>query len=1511
MDHLAGESPAEMQKFGGEQQHNCDRSTKIHSSVAAGTSMENSATAAAGAGSSSSTNTVAAAGQTTKAGIPVSAIAAARLKRQQMKLASQERAARMREIASARRRSALEAAAAAAAAATATTGTDSYNDKAIAEGLVMKGDDAQSPEGRKGNAGPVVSEVPQTRAADATTDEDAAASTTADSDGEPFIPTGVLIGHRILRSYGESTGGCIVLRTPYSGAEMEVPSALFMGTVVAYRPPKAYEELKLKMAEAAEHEGDNGIDNEGHEDDNRTKKKKTCQTAKKRKRGRPKKDAAQPLDYALYRVQFDDGDVADMEPREVFRYSRLYDAKREELLDMVRWGHGLPNDPRIVGKDHDKPKQPASLAAGTRELRRHCNPRIDSTCVDSLRALDVEMQGYWMQYRFHHIRQGIPRPERLVSPSLCPPLAKIGFGEELENDKTRPACGSSASAGGSLPLLRKSPKNPRHHTEPEPQLKKRTASCDGPGSEDFANERPHAQEQALAASRQVREDISIVSDDEVARSSIEEACSVSPTRVEVPPHVSPEHASPESPRFTASNDRTAVAKDDVNSPIHDSATPTLGENPARTPEPIAGEASSGEDGETAETKEVIFHGDFNKQTETCGVSLADIFNGKRHGFEKRLSDHHRRMKKPNCPGRARFPVLPLARNTLASSSSALGDQKGEEASTTKDAHPSDLLANQTSCPITPSPSTIRDQFGNVNDADQTSGPITPSPSTFRDQFGNVNDVTMSGDLDEYRGIDADVASPIEKEEEKAPQEDRSDLTAEELARLGGKSEQEKDEAKGDDGIHPSEETREKNGRNTPRPLKPSEDEVEARIFSPPRQLHEIGDKTGSLDISQHSAMNAFASMMRPPSPLSHPGDAEEYLKEPLAYEPKADVAGDAQPSPEAESWAAGVVREELGRGSTTPEHDFSILSRTYDVGPGSGRGETDIHVILSAVVIPPSTEEIVSSRVSNHVTAHADGGLPVLSPFVKQSQDSISRWKSPDFRYKSVVSNDRISSLPNIPHIADCLATRYGLNGLWSARVDLVLSAEGGGQVRWPGNPAIDTYRALSVMVGLPSDGCRLERDAKESIVAFQAGGVVEISEGCLRGKRGVVKSVMDDRLMVTVLENGRETDKLLRCSDVRELSEKDIIKSLLQVPGGDGTSSSRPSRSPRSPRVAATHDETLDLDVLVDHSHGDEFLADMDHMLSDELHEIDAMHAAMHMLSGDGSSGHSFVPTSESRNTLKASPRSRPAAVSRRKPARKPKRKGRPRKIDTRDSASVPDSEAERKSKGRKRKSKANLEPQIRKKRAVKRISDDDDSVDDIKTVGKKGRKTKAATSTAKNRRRGRPPKRKSPTTTSKLCGSRPQSRKEQVKVKRSLTKPQHRALQMPGKVSDDSEQDEPPLITKRRRRTPRTPLSIERQEIVRIKIDKLIEKREKAAEANPLASSSWPRATGRSAKGDVSVETWGKLAYLGVIELRSLLRELGYNGRGPKVQLLKDMSAAYERLERGVPAGQPESQQ
>jgi len=192
----------------------------------------------------------------------------------------------------------------------------------------------QSAEG-KGNAGSAMLEligctsplIPQTRAADATTDKDAAASTTADGDGEPFIPTGVLIGHRILRSYGENTDGCLVLRTPRCGAEIEVPSALFMGTVVAYRPPKAYEELKLRMAKAAEHEGENGHDNERLEDDNRTKKEKTCQSPKKPRRGRPKKDAVRPLDYALYRVQFDDGDVADMEPQEVFQYSRLYDAK--------------------------------------------------------------------------------------------------------------------------------------------------------------------------------------------------------------------------------------------------------------------------------------------------------------------------------------------------------------------------------------------------------------------------------------------------------------------------------------------------------------------------------------------------------------------------------------------------------------------------------------------------------------------------------------------------------------------------------------------------------------------------------------------------------------------------------------------------------------------------------------------------------------------------------------------------------------------------------------------------------------------------------------------------------------------------------------------------------------------------------------------------------------------------------------------------------------------------------
>ena len=142
-------------------------------------------------------------------------------------------------------------------------------------------------------------------------------------DDRPFIPSGVLVGHRILRSFGDDDGsgpgGCFVLRSPTSEEAEEVDSALFIGTVVSYRPPKVYEDLMPRNDVEDQNVQDEIAGSSGGRRRGRKKKKK--------RRGRPRKDAVQELDYALYRVQFDDGDVMDMEPKEVFQCSQLYDAK--------------------------------------------------------------------------------------------------------------------------------------------------------------------------------------------------------------------------------------------------------------------------------------------------------------------------------------------------------------------------------------------------------------------------------------------------------------------------------------------------------------------------------------------------------------------------------------------------------------------------------------------------------------------------------------------------------------------------------------------------------------------------------------------------------------------------------------------------------------------------------------------------------------------------------------------------------------------------------------------------------------------------------------------------------------------------------------------------------------------------------------------------------------------------------------------------------------------------------
>ena len=142
-------------------------------------------------------------------------------------------------------------------------------------------------------------------------------------DDRPFIPSGVLVGHRILRSFGDDDGsgpdGCFVLRSPTSEDAEEVDSALFIGTVISYRPPKVYEDLMPRNDVEDQNVQDEVAGSSGGRRRGRKKKKK--------RRGRPRKDAVQELDYALYRVQFDDGDVMDMEPKEVFQCSQLYDAK--------------------------------------------------------------------------------------------------------------------------------------------------------------------------------------------------------------------------------------------------------------------------------------------------------------------------------------------------------------------------------------------------------------------------------------------------------------------------------------------------------------------------------------------------------------------------------------------------------------------------------------------------------------------------------------------------------------------------------------------------------------------------------------------------------------------------------------------------------------------------------------------------------------------------------------------------------------------------------------------------------------------------------------------------------------------------------------------------------------------------------------------------------------------------------------------------------------------------------
>ena len=140
----------------------------------------------------------------------------------------------------------------------------------------------------------------------------------ADNRSDEAHPWGVLVGHRVLRLFGDTDGAddeCVggqgggsILPSPTSKEAEEVDSAYFIGTVRSYHPPT----------------------------------------------NRPS-DGAEP-NYGAYSVHFDDGVIMTMAPKKVFECSQLYDDKVSGKGAVRRWRFAYLSDichvVKLVAQSH-------------------------------------------------------------------------------------------------------------------------------------------------------------------------------------------------------------------------------------------------------------------------------------------------------------------------------------------------------------------------------------------------------------------------------------------------------------------------------------------------------------------------------------------------------------------------------------------------------------------------------------------------------------------------------------------------------------------------------------------------------------------------------------------------------------------------------------------------------------------------------------------------------------------------------------------------------------------------------------------------------------------------------------------------------------------------------------------------------------------------------------------------------------------------------------------------------
>lgn len=1182
-----------------------------------------------------------------------------------------------------------------------------------------------------------------------------------------------------------------------------------------------------------------------------------------------------------------------------------------------------------MGKDHDDPHQPANLESGLREIARHANPSCDSLLADptTLRALDTEIQGYWVQYRVHHIQRGIPRPPSMLSDEehsehraamaslahhraddvalLSPFATNFDHEEQLDlvDASVDTAQGSDVMPPPAFDFHDDVPRTPGGSLsldKPSHTPSKRALShgiCEEEDGKPAARRHRHQLSDTSLSARgpapaRGREDVSIVSDDdsshftEEAAEADTTAASAQSLTLREAPSVSPEHTGPESPQASthvAENLPSPNPNQDLphdmehDARVESQASPPLDDNDKNVSSQkdhssfASSKAVSGSNTMVCTQEETPSAPLHTNPDEDAGSSVASTFshafNGKLYGFEKRVSHQHRRMKKPKVQGRARFPVLPLASRKRKQGPCSPSDEVTGTTSAATDANT-----------VTPSPVGRSLQQVTVDEVDLPN----LDPAGVASPVANGND---SEDVSKCHTNLSDHEPGTVQKHFSLPSKDvkaKSDHSLEQDA-IGAASNQML--------------TAQPN-REFPTILIPEGGQIE--ISETPRD-------------SEHSAtMHEFAEIMAAPSParasVTFAASVKEAVIEELpassdsASTSVATAPADETTAATAATLADAAVGRMVNGEDGARRQNYSILSRAYAVGPGLHRSRgPDIHVVLSAVYEPLSSQSLTKED-SDSTTS---GVLPSLQ--MQQSQDSASRYMSSDYRYKAEVADDsRISSLPNITHLTERLAKKYSLSGEWSARIDLVLSVESNGLARWPGTPSIDRYTALSVMSGFPPERFPADiLDGATSIAAaFKEGRVVDITKGHLRGQRGVVRKVIrPDKLLVMVIESGHEKEHLIIATDARQLSQEEVVKSLLQGPNKH------------------TYSDMSMSDL--DHAMGspnprlrnEDFLADVDHILNEELHEIDAVSAMNMFPPGDPGRVSTFVPTSAALSALKASPYSADGrAVRRRRTVRKPKGQGvRRRKSDLPSSGALlvgdgASGGTTKKKRGRKRKNDSGFEPSMAKRRGRQPVSDDEGANEVNRTTdGTKRRCRKPSTSTA---RRGRPCSSKddahSHTTTKSRRGRSPRIEGEsttRIKIRQSV----------PGKVSDEEsvgvELQLP--VPKRQRRgnhwktKAAQPLPVPKEPAVQKAALGRVETMLRKKAERMKGTEKWDKiANGVShGKGDISVQTWGLLALLGVFEMRNAVSSLGYKPVGNKIDMLGQLSAAYENLGLEMP--------